>query len=109
MTLIELTKLTDVSPSHNGRIESGGRFPSVHVLRKLAVTLRFEEAHLAKMTDYMAYDDPGNPVGESLKQLDPYVAKVLSQEPVEVQRMVISALVQLKNIAEDLNHVLRPN
>jgi len=33
------------------------------------------------------------------KQLDPYVAKVLSEEPAEVQRTVVALLTIIKNIA----------
>jgi len=36
------------------------------------------------------------------RQLDPYVAKMLAEEPVEVQRAVIGILSLLKSISRDM-------
>ncbi|MFC1904606.1 hypothetical protein ACFLXT_02450 [Chloroflexota bacterium] len=35
--------------------------------------------------------------------MDPYVARVLSQEPVEVQRVIIGILSMLKSIAKSMS------
>ena len=44
---------------------------------------------------------PSNAVESSSgKQLDPYVASVLSQEPVEIQRAVVTILAVMKNMAK---------
>ncbi|WP_279116118.1 hypothetical protein [Dehalococcoides mccartyi] len=36
------------------------------------------------------------------RQLDPYVAKVLAQEPIELQRAVIAILAMLKSISKSM-------
>ncbi|MBA7617506.1 hypothetical protein ES703_24821 [subsurface metagenome] len=100
MTLLELSGASGVSLSHLGRIERGGRFPSALVLRKIAKPLGFEEVELITLAGYLS---PQPSVGEGaiedrVGRLDPYVAKVLSEEPVEVQRTVIGILSILKSI-----------
>ena len=105
LTLRELTDLSGVSSSHIGRIERGERFPSASILRRIAKPLGFEEDELFTLAGYLSPTSPG--VAEahpaySGRQLDPYVAKVLSEEPAEVQRAVIGILSMLKSIAKSL-------
>ena len=105
LTLRELTDLSGVSSSHIGRIERGERFPSASILRRIAKPLGFEEDELFTLAGYLSPTSPG--VAESHpaysgRQLDPYVAKVLSEEPAEVQRAVIGILSMLKSIAQSL-------
>ena len=101
MTLYELSNGTGVSQSHIGRIERGERLPSAHVLRKIAKPLGFEEDELFTRAGYLSPQastserEPGGTVG-----LDPYVARVLSQEPVQVQHTVIGILSILKSLAK---------
>ena len=106
LTLQELAAKAGVSASHLGRIERGERFPSAHILRKIAGPLGFEENELFTLAGYlsvqpstMAETGPGF----TNRQLDPYVARVLSQEPVEVQRAVIGILTMLKSIGKSLS------
>ena len=97
LTLRQLAASSGVSSSHLGRIEKGERFPSGKVLRKIAKTLELDETQLLILAGYLS-PQPSN--GEySLGQLDPYVAKVLSEEPVTIQRAVISLLTVVKTIA----------
>ncbi len=105
LTLQELTAKSGVSSSHLGRIERGERFPSAHVLRKIARPLGFEEDELLTLAGYLspqprrvAEESPGYSGG----RVDPYVAKVLAQEPVDVQRAVIGILTILKSIARGI-------
>ncbi len=94
LTLQELAHAAGVSTSHLGRIEKGQRFPSARILRNIAKPLGFEETELFTLADYLS-PQPSSaemPVG----QLDPYVARVLSGEPLEVQRAVIGILSILK-------------
>jgi len=105
LTLQELSAIASVSPSHLGRIERGGRFPSARILRKIARPLGFEEDELFTLAGYLSPQSPG--VAEARQeysggQLDPYVAKVLAQEPVDVQRTVIGILTILKSIARSI-------
>ncbi len=105
LTLRELTESSGVSSSHLGRIERGERFPSASILRRIAKPLGFEEDELFTLAGYLSPTSPG--VAEahpaySGRQLDPYVAKVLSEEPAEVQRAVIGILSMLKSIAKSL-------
>ena len=103
MTLMELAQRAEISPSHIGRIERGDRFPSARVLRKLAKPLQFKEVELFSMAEYLSSSVP-NTIEDNKRhqQIDPYVERVLSQEPVEVQRMVVSMLVLMKGLSGNL-------
>jgi transcriptional regulator with XRE-family HTH domain len=105
LTLRELTELSGVSSSHLGRIERGERFPSASILRRIAKPLGFEEDEIFTLAGYLSPPSPGvveaSP-GYSGRQLEPYVAKVLSEEPVEVQRAVLGILSILKSIAKSV-------
>lgn len=105
LTLRELAAVSGVSSSHLGRIERGERFPSASVLRKLAKPLGFEEGELFSLAGYLSSPLAGikeEKADYSVGQLDPYVSRVLSQEPVEVQRTAIGLLSILKSIAKTL-------
>ncbi len=106
LTLKELTASSGVSTAHLGRIERGDRFPSAHTLRKIAKPLGFQENDLFTTAGYLSakyvlveelypeYRD---------RKLDPRVAALLSQEPVEVQQAVIGILSTLKIIAKGID------
>jgi len=104
LTLRDLSSMAGVSASHLGRIERGERFPSGSVLRKIAGPLGFEEDELFTLAGYLSPQQAG--VAESRVEygrrgdLDPYVARVLAQEPVDVQRAVIGILSILNSIAK---------
>ena len=99
LTLRELAAKAGVSASHLGRIERGERFPSASILRKIAKPLGFNEDELFMLAGYLS---PGIPIGsEGQEGLDPYVAKMLSREPVETQRAIIGILSILKSIAQN--------
>ncbi len=106
LTLQELATSSGVSSSHLGRRERGERFPSARILRKIATPLRFEEDELFTFAGYLSPQPPGvaeaNPEYMS-GRLDPYVARVLAQEPVDVQRAVIGILTILKSIAKSMS------
>jgi len=103
LTLGELAERSGVSASHLGRIERGERFPSARILRRLAKPLGFDESELFTLADYLTPSQAG--VAEEAasyignKHLDPYVARMLAQEPVDIQRAVIGVLSILKSIA----------
>ena len=102
LTLQELATMSGVSSSHLARIETGERFPSAYVLRGIAKPLGFSEDQLFALAGYLsppvgpetAYANPG---------LDPYVASVLSQESIEVQRAVTGVLTLLKSMAKSVS------
>ena len=99
LTLNELTALSGVSPSHLGRIERGERFPSAHILRRIAKPLGFDEDELFTLAGFLSPQTPGTAEENerySSRQLDPYVARMLAKEPIEIQRAVISILTMLK-------------
>jgi len=105
LTLQELAVMSGVSQSHLGRIEKGGRFPSARVLRRIAKPLGFEEDELFALAGYLSPHAPTIAEGGreySDGQLDPYVSRVLAQEPIEVQRAVIGILTILKSIASSM-------
>ena len=106
LTLQELAATSGVSPSHLGRIERGERFPSAHILRRIAKPLGFDEDELFTLAGFLSPQTPG--VAEErvssygARHLDPYVAKMLAEEPVEVQRAVIGILTMLKSVARGM-------
>ena len=106
LTLQELASKAEVSASHLGRIERGERFPSAHILRKVAAPLGFDENELFTLAGDLSSKSPQ--AAERVPsygsgQLDPYVARVLSQEPPEVQRAVIGILTMLRSIAKSMD------
>jgi len=106
LTLQELAAKAGVSASHLGRIERGERFPSAHILRKIATPLGFEEDELFTLAGYLSLQ-PHRIAEETqsysgTERVDPYVARMLAQEPVDVQRSVIGILTILKSIAKSI-------
>jgi transcriptional regulator with XRE-family HTH domain len=104
LTLHQLSAASGVSPSHLGRIEKGERFPSAAILQRLAGPLGYNEDELFTLAGYLSPHlssaDSKNLPGKN--ELDPYVARVLAQEPVEVQRAVVGILTILKSIAASI-------
>jgi len=102
LTLAELSANSGVSTSHLGRIERGDRFPSAHILSKIAKPLGFSEGELFTFAGYLRSQPLTTGDSFSGGQLDPYVATVLSQEPVETQHTVITILGVLKSMAKSI-------
>jgi len=105
LTLPKLATVSGVSASHLGRIERGERFPSAYILQKIAKPLNFEEDELFTLAGYLTPQSPmiaEERLGYGGERVDPYVARVLAQEPVEVQRTVIGILTILKSIAKSI-------
>ena len=106
LTLQELSGISGVSSSHLGRIERGERFPSASILRRIARPLGFEEEELFTLAGYLSSQPSGGAEGGreyGSSQLAPYVARMLGQEPIDVQHAVIGILTILKSIAKSLN------
>jgi transcriptional regulator with XRE-family HTH domain len=105
LTLQELATMSGVSPSYLGRIERGKRYPSARVLRRIAKPLGLGEDGLFTLAGYLSPHPSGvaeTEPGYSGSSVDPYVARVLAQEPAEVQRALIAILSILKNIARNM-------
>lgn len=107
LTLHELSAASGVSPSHLGRIEKGERFPSADILQRIARPLGFSEEEVFTLAGYLSphITVEGEKTPEVIKsksELDPYVARVLAQEPVEVQRAVVGILGILKSLSSSL-------
>ena len=104
LTLHEISEVSGVSTSHLGRIEKGERFPSADILQRIAGPVGFSESEIFTLAGYLSSNDERDkqivPIEKS--RLDPYVAKVLGQEPIEVQRAVVGILTILKSIAGSL-------
>jgi len=102
LTLRELAVKSGVSASHLARVERGERFPSGHILRKIAKPLDLDESLLMTIAGYLP--EPSSETGEEpdlYRRLDPYVAKVLSEEPVHVQRTIVTLFIMLKGAIVD--------
>ncbi len=105
LTLKELAASAGVSASHLGRIERGERFPSAHILRRIAKPLGFDEEELFTLAGFLSPQMTGIAEKDTeyvRSKLDPYVAKLLADEPVEVQRTVIGILAIIKSLAKSL-------
>lgn len=107
LTLQELAATSSVSSSHLGRIERGERFPSAHILRRIARPLGFDEDELFTLAGFLSPQTSG--VAEEKgaiygnRRLDPYVAKMLSEESIEIQRAVIGILNTVKLVAKGMS------
>lgn len=104
LTLRDLGAKSGVSSSHLSRIEKRERFPSAHILQKVAKPLGFDENELFMLAGYLSHQSPIE-VGSHenhyhQKGLDPCVASVLAQEPVKIQRTVIGILRILRSLAK---------
>ena len=104
LTLQELAGGAGVSSSHVGRIERGERFPSAHILRKIAKPLGFDEDELFTLAGFLSSSSVAEEGDSDYRgrHLDPYVAKILAEESIEVQRAVIGILSILKSVAKAL-------
>ena len=103
LTLRGLAAISGTSSSHLGRVERGERFPSASILRKIAKPLGFEESELFSLAGYLSPQSSSpdeRSTDYSGRRLDPYAGRILSQEPVEVQRTVIGILSILKSLAK---------
>ncbi len=102
MTLFEVSTASGVSQSHLGRIENGERFPSADILQRIASPLGFGEEELFSLAGYLSARLPHEKT--ALKnQLDPYVERMLSQEPPEIQRAMMGILSIFKSLSAGLN------
>ena len=103
LTLQQLASKAKVSPSYLGRIEKGTRFPSARILKRIAKPLGYDEDQLFTLAGYLSAAPSStavkNAVHASGGQLDPYVSKILAQEPIETQHAVIGILSILKSIS----------
>ena len=105
LTLQQLAAASGVSASHLGRIEKGQRFPSASILRRIAKPLGFDEDELFTLAGYLSPQPPSiaeKNSGYSSGRLDPYVARILGQEPIEVQHAVLGILTILKSLAKSV-------
>jgi transcriptional regulator with XRE-family HTH domain len=106
LTLQELSSTSGVSSSHLGRIERGERFPSARILRKIAKPLGFNEDELFTLAGFLTPQASGvaedSQTAYKSRHLDPYVARMLGEESIEVQRAVIGILSLLKSVSRSM-------
>lgn len=105
LTLRKLASVSGVSKAHLSHIERGERFPSAHVLRRIAEPLGFDKHELFTLVGFLSpptAEDTREKPADTIQALDPYVAKVLSEEPLEVQHSVIAILTILKSLANSM-------
>ena len=93
LMLRELSIKSGISSPHLGCIERGERFPSARILRKIAEPLGIGEAELFSLANYLCPQTlVAEGATEGIGRLDSYAARILSQEPVEVQRAIVGIL-----------------
>ncbi len=104
LTLQQLARASAVSSSHLGRIERGERYPSARILRRIAKPLGFDEDQLFTLAGFLTPHEAVAEEGRAYTaRLDPHVARMLAEEPVEIQRAVIGLLSVLKSIARGIS------
>jgi len=103
LTVGKLADVSGISASHLGRIERAECLPSAHVLQRIAKPLGLDEGELFILAGFLpsasTVDSPGRPV-KAIPRLDSYVANVLAEEPLVVQRSAIGVLNILKSLAK---------
>ena len=105
LSLRALAAASGISTSHLGRIERGERFPSAYILRRIAKPLGFDENELFTLAGFLSpvpAEEAKRTPGDNVLGLDPYVAKVLAEEPLGLQRAVIGILAILKSLAKSI-------
>ena len=104
LSLSRLAARSGVSQSHLHKIEQGKRFPSAITLKKIAKPLGLQESELFMLAGYLSLVTPieieSTKRSPYMKGLDPYVATVLAEEPIEVQRVVITILRILRSLSK---------
>ncbi len=78
--------------------------PSAHILRRIARPLSFGEEELFTLANFLSpvpAEDINEKSGNTLG-LDPYVAGVLAEEPLEVQRAAIGVVSILKSLVRNI-------
>jgi transcriptional regulator with XRE-family HTH domain len=104
LTLQEMAKASKVSSSHLGRIERGERNPSARILRKIAQPLGFKENELFRLAGFLSPQEASEEGMGNYGKLDPIVASLLAEEPVEVQRTVVIGLLSIiKTLAKAIS------
>jgi transcriptional regulator with XRE-family HTH domain len=104
LTIGELAAKSGVSESHLSRIERGERFPSASILQKIAKPLGFDEDELFMLAGFLSRRPSTiteSNLAPSSRGLDPYVANLLAQEPVAIQRAVVGILSILKSLSKN--------
>lgn len=97
LSIKELAIKSGISSSYLSRIEHNERFPSANILRKLSKPLGIPETDLLMIAGFLSHNPRLKKSDYILdKRLDPYVAYILAQEPVDIQRAAIKILNLLK-------------
>ena len=103
LTLTMVSEMTGVSTAHLGRIEKRERFPSAHILRKIAKPLGFDENYLFTVAGFLSPTEGKKETEEvAVGRLDPFVARELAHESTEIQRFVLTILQFLKLFAKNI-------
>lgn len=89
LTLEELGDKSGVSSSHLGRIERGERFPSAHILRKIAEPLGFDEDELLVLAGFRS-------PGKGGTSLDLHLALTMVQELTTMRNSINAMLKALR-------------
>lgn len=98
----QLGAVSGVSASHLAHIENGQRFPSAKVLCKIAPYLSIAKLELLSLAGYESAEQYNVLENFDSNKVDPEVAALLAQEPVEVQRAIVSILSIVKYVAEGI-------
>ncbi len=88
--------------SHLEWIEEDRRPPSVGALCRIAPPLGVSELDLLTIAGYVPSSRRASSGNPRKGRLDPHVIAVLAQQPIEVQRTVISVFMALKYMAREM-------
>ena len=102
MTRGQLAIASAVSASHVTRIESGQRYPSARILRRIAPNLGIGELDLLAFAGYVSPEHAEIVAAPDSGKLDPYVVAYLSREPAVVQRAVVGVFSAMREVVEGM-------
>ncbi len=77
LTLKQVSDIAGMHESYLGRIETGVRFPSGHILRKLAKPLGFSQIELQKLAGYISWDESDDRLYKFKKEIKREIAEML--------------------------------
>jgi len=78
LRLVDLEALSGVDKSYLGRIEAGKRFPSAHILCKLADPLGIDEREILKMGGYLSPDRTDDRIAEFKEKMQGEIRQAMS-------------------------------
>jgi len=79
LTLLHLSKMSDVDPSYLGRIEQGKRVPTAAILQKIAEPLGFDVRELLRLAGYLSPDETDDRIARFKEEMKKDIAVIMGK------------------------------